>query len=328
MITCKNCGAQIADNAIFCSSCGAKVVPETVAAPVTENIAPVTENTAPVQPEEAPAAENTAPVQPNVYEAPYQNGQPVNNGMPYQNGQPVNNGMPYQNAQPVNGGMPYQNGQPVNNGMPYQNGQPVNNGMPYQNGQPVNNGMPYQGGYNPYGYQNAVPVKNKKTGLIIGILIAAIVIIAVVLVLILGGGGNRNYKAVTKQFMNGIKKHDLSMMAETVAPKSYQEKWLENQLYWYDDEDEFWNAFDENMEWYCGAHVKYSYEIEEADRMDEDELEDVEDDLWSDYDYRANVTDGYELEIVLHVKGDDDTYDESIDLTVIEIKGKWYTYWW
>lgn len=347
MITCKNCGAQLADNAVFCSSCGMPVAPAAPVTPLQPEAAPVTENTVPVQPEVTPVTENAVPtestdaVQPKVYEAPYQNTQPVNdqamnNGVPCMNGQPMNgqamnNGVPYMNSQPMNG-------QAVNNGVPYMNGQPMNgqamnNGVPYMNGQqmngqPMNNGMPYQNGYNPYGYQNAVPAQKKKIGLIIGIIVAAIIVIAVVLFFILGSG-NRSYEAVTKQYMNGIMKRDLSTMAKTIAPKSYQDEWLENQLYWYDNEDEFWDSFDEDMEWYCGSHVKYrSYVIEEADRMDQNDLADVEDDLLADYDVEANVTDGYELEVVLHVKGDSGTYDETLYLTVIEIKGKWYTYWW
>lgn len=351
MMTCKNCGAQLADNAVFCSSCGMPVAPAAPVAPLQPETAPVTENTVPVQPEAAPVTENAVPtesadaVQLGVYEAPYQNTQPVNdqamnNGAPYMNTQPVsgqavNNGVLYMNGQPVSGqavnnGVPYMNGQPMNgqpmnNGVPYMNGQQMNGQQ--MNGQPMNNGMPYQNSYNPYGYQNAVPAQKKKTGLIIGIIAAAIVVIAVVLFCILGSG-NRSYKAVTKQYMNGIMKHDLSTMAETIAPESYQDEWLENQLGWDDNEDEFWDSFDEEMG-YCGSNVKYrSYVIEEADRMDQNDLADVEDDLLADYDVRANVTDGYELEVVLHVKGDIGTYDREIYLTVIEIKGKWYTYWW
>lgn len=293
---CKNCGAQIDDHAAFCSVCGTKVAAGTMAAPI---------------------AGNGAPAQPNAYGAAYQNTQPVNgqamnNGAPYMNSQPVNgqamnNGAPYMNSQPVNG-------QAMNNSAPYMNGQPVN-------GQPMNNGMPYQNGYNPYGYQNTAPAKKKKTGLVIGIIVVLIAVIAVGLFFILGSG-NRSYKAAVKQYARAIEDHDLSGMIKVQVPRYSKQQFIS--MSGYSSEKEFWDEFDESMESEYGSHVKLSFEIKGAERIDQDDLADIEDALSYSYDYEADITDGYVVEILMHVKGDDDTYDDTIYLNVVEIKGKWY----
>jgi len=317
-MTCKNCGAQLADNAVFCSSCGMPVAPAAPVAPLQPETAPVTENTVPVQPEAAPVTENAVPtesadaVQLGVYEAPYQNTQPVNNGAPYMNGQPVNgqamnNSAPYMNGQPVNG-------QAMNNSAPYMNGQPVN-------GQPMNNGMPYQNGYNPYGYQNTAPAKKKKTGLVIGIIVVLIAVIVAALFFILGNG-NRSYKAAARQYVESVVDHDLSGMIKVQVPRYSKQQFIS--MSGYSSEKEFWDDFDESMESEYGSHVKLSYEIKGAERMEQDVLEAIEDALSDSYDYEADITDGYEVEVLMHVKGDDGTDDVTSYLTVVEIKGKWY----
>ena len=237
-MTCMNCGTQLPDNAAFCNVCGAKqnpvpvqqmnVVPQPmveedvktmplqpempmaaevpVAAPmpvaaeqpVVQPEAPVAEQpeTPAVEQPESPVAEQQPMAQPVMQEQPmqYQN--------PYANVQP----MQYQNAQPMNNGMQYQNAQPMNNGMQYQNAQPMNNGMQYQNMQPMNGGAyPNQQAYNPYGYQNVKPAKNKKTGIIIGVILAAIIVVAVVLVLLLfKKDGHKSYRAAIDAFFEAM----------------------------------------------------------------------------------------------------------------------------
>lgn len=282
MMTCKNCGAQIADNAAFCNVCGAPV-----AAPVP-----------PMQ-------------QPEVSAVPEQQVQPEVNTAPVQPEMNVASG---QFTQPMNDGMQFQNGQQMNGGAQFQNGQQMTNGMPYQNNQM---------GYNPYAYQNAMPAKNKKTGLIIGIILAAIVIVAAVLIIKLCFGNNNSYEAAVKKFVKGIEKHDLSMMVETF-PEPIRDEMKDDMLYWYDDEEEFWEDFDESVEYYCGSNVRYSYKIEEAERFDSEDMEDIEDELYFDYDYRCDVTDAYALEVVLTAKGSEGRDTSYFDFTAVKIKGKWY----
>lgn len=330
MMTCKNCGAQIADNAAFCNMCGAPV-----AAPVPPmqqpEVSAVPEQ--PVQPEV-----NTAPVQPEMNVASGQFTQPMNDGMQFQNAQQMNTGAQFQNGQQMNGGMQFQNGQQMNTeaqfqngqqmngGAQFQNGYQMNTGAQFQNGYQMNNGMPYQNnqaGYNPYAYQNAVPAKNKKIGLIIGIIVAAIVIVAAILIVKLCFGGRNSYEDAVKQYVKGVQEHDLSMMSETF-PKPLREEWIEDTLYWYDDEADLWEYFDQNTEYYCGPNVKYSYEIEEAERMDRDDLDELEEDLEYDYDYRCEITDAYELGVRIKMKGKEGEDYSYLDFIAVKIKGEWY----
>ncbi len=322
MMTCKNCGTQLPDNAVFCNVCGMKQE----AAPVQPEISAVPEQ--PVQPEISAAPEQ--PMQPEVSAAPeqpmqYQNPYPMNNGMQYQNVQPMDNAAQYQNPYPMNNGMQYQNAQPMNNGMQYQNVQPMNNGMQYQNGYQMN-GATYpnnQMGYNPYGYQNAQPAKNKKTGLIIGLIIAAIVIVAIALVIVLLNGGNKSYKAAIKQFMQAMEDEDMSAMVETF-PKPLREELKSEMLSWYGSEEVFWAAYSTMIEDYCGSNAKLSYEIMDAEPYDAEDLIEIEEVLADDYDYECNVTAAYEVEVEITYKGRDGEYSEYVDFLAMEIKGEWY----
>lgn len=318
MMTCKNCGAQIADNAAFCNVCGA---------PVAAPVPPMQQPEVSAVPEQQVQPEvNTAPVQPEMNVASGQFTQPMNDGMQFQNGQQMNTGAQFQNGQQMNAGAQFQNGQQMNSGMQFQNGQQMNGGAQFQNGQQMTNGMPYQNnqmGYNPYAYQNAMPAKNKKTGLIIGIILAAIVIVAAVLIIKLCFGNNNSYEAAVKKFVKGIEKHDLSMMVETF-PKPIRDEMKDDMLYWYDDEEEFWEEFDESMEYYCGSNIRYSYEIEEAERFDSEDMEDIEDELYFDYGYRCDITDAYALEVVLTAKGSEGRDTNYFDFAAVKIKGKWY----
>ena len=175
---CKNCGAQIADDSVFCTNCGFRVQPVSEAvqgnAAVTAEQTPVqpmqesaaAENTAQAEPvQESAAAENTAQAEPmqgsidtengtqaenTVQEGAVDgqaqpngetNGQTQADGMP--SGQPQSVGEPSGQAQmnsAPNGQMPY--GQPQMNGVPNGQmpyGQPQINGV--QNGQPQMNGV-------------------------------------------------------------------------------------------------------------------------------------------------------------------------------------------
>ncbi|MGN1158695.1 MAG: hypothetical protein ACI4SE_00715, partial [Lachnospiraceae bacterium] len=254
-------------------------------------------------------------VQPEMNVASGQFTQPMNDGMQFQNGQQMYTGAQFQNGQQMNGGAQFQNGQQMNGGAQFQNGYQMNNGMPYQNN---------PAGYNPYAYQNAVPAKNKKTGLIIGIIVAAIVIVAAVLIVILCFGGKRDsYEDAVKQYIKGVQEHDLSMMSETF-PKPLRKEWIEDTLYWYDDEADFWEYFDESIEYYCGSNVKYSYEIEDEERMDRDDLDELEEDLEYYYDYRCEITDAYELEVRINMKGKEGEDYSYMDFIAVKIKGEWY----
>lgn len=352
-MTCMNCGTQLPDNAAFCNVCGAKQNPNPVQPMESQmNVVPqpmVEEDvkTMPLQPEmpmaaEAPVAapmpvaaeQPEAPVaeqpmaQPEIPEAteqpvvqpdmsimaeqPVMQEQPIQYQNPYANGQP----MQYQNAQPMNG-VPYQNMQPMNNGMQYQN--------PYQNVQPMNGGAyPNQQGYNPYAYQNAQPVKNKKTGIIIGLILAAIVIVAIILIFVVfKKDGHKSYRAAIDAFMEAMDDHDLDGMLATY-PEPVRADMREELLGYYADEAQLWAMYDMMVKEECGSGAKMSYSIDDIEPYEEYELIELEEDFRMYYDYKCNITEAYEIEVEQVYRGSAGEYNEWYDFLAMEIDGKWY----
>ncbi len=90
---CRNCGSQVADNAMFCKNCGNRM------------------------------GSSMPAMQPQGMQ-----NQPMNNGMMGNMNQPMNNGMMGNMNQPMNNGMMGNMNQPMNNGMMGNMNQPANNG--------------------------------------------------------------------------------------------------------------------------------------------------------------------------------------------------------
>ncbi len=361
-MTCMNCGTQLPDNAAFCNICGAKQNPvpvqpmmqpevnmaaqpmmeedvktmplqpempvaaeQPVAAPMPEAAEqPVAEPEMPVVAEQ-PVAEPEAPVaaeQPVVQlEAPAA-AQPVMQEQPmqyqnqYANGQPMQYQNPYQNAQPMNNGMQYQNAQPMNNGMQYQN--------PYQNMQPMNGGAyPNQQGYNPYAYQNAKPVKNKKTGIVIGLILAAIIVVAVLLIFVVfKKDGHKSYKAAIDSFFESMEDHDLDGMLATF-PKPLREE-MREEFTGYMTEDQLWTMYDMMLMEECGSNAKMTYRIDDVYACEPYEMVEFEESFRVYYDYDCHITEAYEIEVEQEYRGSIGEYSEWYEFLAVEIGGKWY----
>lgn len=168
MANCRNCGAPLEQDALFCNACGARNDP------MPEQNAP------PQQPVYGAPTQDGYPQQP--YSAPYQPAPQQPAGYPPQ-GQPPQ-GQPAAYPQ-----QPYQ--QPAPAAQPQAYPTPVQGGgaPPQQPPYPPQGQPPYGG---PYGYGGGQPPKKKRTGLIIAIIAAsvAVVILAALLlyVFVLGGG--------------------------------------------------------------------------------------------------------------------------------------------
>lgn len=316
MSTCKNCGAQLPENAVFCSTCGT-----------------------PANAQQAQPGANGASgqqTQSGVNGAFGQQTQPGANGAFGQQAQPGVNGAFGQQAQPGVNGAFGQQAQSGANGAFGQPQQPGMNAAPGQGMQPNPNmaygqqmyQTPYPSGQpsGAYGYPNADLQKskhNKKVGIIAAVIIL-VAIIAVIGVLVFKiFSGSRGYESAVKQYVKGIQNHDLQELTQAF-PKELREDISESYLFWYSDEDEFWEEFDEYLELRCGDHVKITYRIDEAEAFDREDIEDLEEDLEYYYDYECKISEAYGLEITLVCKGSEDTYEDSMDLVVAKIGGHWY----
>ena len=116
---------------------------------------------------------------------------------------------------------------------------------------------------------------------------------------------------------------------KSLAPEAYWE-YMEDEYdldiddYIEDMEDEM-EEFLEEMEDEFGKKAKVTYKITDADRLDEDDLKDLKKTMKDDYDIsKKSVTDAYEIELEVTIKGEDDEDDTEMEVIVVKIDGKWY----
>ena len=326
MSYCRNCGTLLPDGARFCALCGTPA------------------DSGQGYGNEAQAYGNVQ-TQGNAV-PPYADGIPYSNMPPYGNaGQGYADGQAYGNAgQPYAGSQGYGNEAQAygNAGQPYAGGQGYGNeGQPYANGQGYGNvGTPYQGmpgcagmggafngnPYSPYGAA-AQPQNSRKTLAVIGIIVGLIVMIALVLLIVLLTRDNRHrtYEQVVGVYMDGLKKQDLDRMEEAF-PERIREALRRDMLRYYDSEDEFWEDYNESLEWFCGKHVKMTYKIAQAEPLLDYRIADCEQECMEEYHYDVSISAGYEVELEITFKGSEDEYDTELDLEVVEIDGKWYVF--
>ncbi len=271
---------------------------------------------------------------------------PYPNGQPYMTGQQPGDGQPYMTGQQPGDGQPYMAGQQPGDGQPYMAGQQPGGGQPYMMGQQgpampdqqgwsgqqgwagqAANQAPYAPGYDPLNrYGNPVPQKkNNRTVGIIATIIGLIVIVSVILliVLVVGGKGHGSYKEAARTFMDGFVKQDLDQMLEAF-PEAIREDCRQEVLGFWNDEEELWEAYNEEVEWQCGSNFKVSYEIDYTMPLQEYQLEGCQEDLADDYGYECRISEGCEVEVDLTYSGTLGEFEEEVFLTVVKIDGKWY----
>ena len=151
-----------------------------------------------------------------------------------------------------------------------------------------------------------------------------IIVIAVIIVFFMfkgciGGGAEKPIKNMIKYTETGKYKYIEKTMPKALI-KAYDEDDLEKQAEFM---EEMWEEqFDEGK-------PRVSYKVEDKDKLDKDELEDIEEAIESQLemmdadDDDVKVTKGYEYELEITTKydGDKDTEDETV--TVVKVDGKW-----
>lgn len=324
---CKNCGTQLVAGAHFCAVCGT----------------PVSQPGQQMNPNGAYDQQVQQANQDGMYS---QQGQQANQDGTYgQQVQQMNpDGMYSQQGQQANPNAAYTD--PYPNGQPYMAGQQPGGGQPYMMGQQgpamsdqqgwsgqqgwagqAANQAPYTPGYDPLNrYGNPMPQKkNNRTVGIIATIIGLIVIVSVILliVLVVGGKGHGSYKEAARTFMDGFVNQDLDQMLEAF-PEAIREDCRQEVLGFWNDEEELWEAYNEEVEWQCGSNFKVSYELDYTMPLQEYQLEGCQEDLADDYGYECRISEGCEVEVDLTYSGTLGEFEEELFLTVVKIDGKWY----
>ncbi|MBQ5319803.1 MAG: hypothetical protein J6K17_11975 [Oscillospiraceae bacterium] len=176
--------------------------------------------------------------------------------------------------------------------------------------------------------QNSAPAKqlSKETLTIIAAAAAGFLFFVIILAVIFGGG----YKKPVNDVIKAINKED----GELYVKAAYTEKMLD--YYddsWGRDEDDLAESFEDevedvkdNLEDDLGKKIKYSVKFREKEKLDKDDIEDIED-ACRDNGYRIKIQSAYELECDIFVKGKDDKDDNDVDITVIKVEGEgWKLY--
>lgn len=152
-------------------------------------------------------------------------------------------------------------------------------------------------------------------------------LMVLVLALSLTACGGSGYKGVVKDMMKALEKADAEAML-----KLYHEECIDTMIdgEWIEDEDDLVDMMEESFDmiheqWEdeYGDDIKISYKIKDAEKMDKDDLEDLQDE-YDDADIDIDIKQAYEVEVEVTIKGDDDDDEEDMDLVIIKVGGKWY----
>ncbi len=165
---------------------------------------------------------------------------------------------------------------------------------------------------------------NKSSNKAVGILIAAVAVVLVVLIvlfnLLFGGGYKKPVDNMMKAIETGKGKYLYKSMPEFLIEYEYED---EKKSEIYDELDESLEFITGMLEGEYGDDIKISYKVKDKEKIDKDDLEDLEDSIKDKYDEKVKVSKGYELKIKLKIKGDDDKDENTTKIKVYKIDGDW-----
>ena len=180
--------------------------------------------------------------------------------------------------------------------------------------------MPGQGAGNNSGRK----LSNKSIGIIavavVGVLVLFLLVKFVSLIATPG------YERPLKNYFNSIEKYDVGKAMDSL-PDYITDQVNDMIDDGYDGDIEgYSDDFQEMLENQFGKKIRISYEIKDKDRMDKDDIEELEGQVEYSYDEKVNIKDAYTLEIEGEIKGSEEEESFDEELIVIKIGSKWYLY--
>lgn len=158
------------------------------------------------------------------------------------------------------------------------------------------------------------------------------IILGVALILVVGIVGTvlnlTGYKSALNNFVD-VMNGDASKL-EKVMPNEYWEYMDEEYNKELDDYvEEFEDEYDDyvkELRGEFGKNIKFSYEIEEAEKMDKDDVEDLAEGLADEFSYidEDDVKEAYEVEMEMTIKGSKDDDSIEMDVLCVKIGSGWY----
>ncbi len=174
--------------------------------------------------------------------------------------------------------------------------------------------------------QEGAPAPKKLNNRNIAIIaVAAVVVIIVLIVALTSGGG---YKSAINNYIDVMIKGKVDKI-EKLAPKEYWEYYEDT--YDKDIDDVEKEAEDmveliiDMLEDGYGKNIKVSYKVTKEDKLTESELNKIREGANSKYEItRKSITEGYEIDADMTIKGDDDEMTSEGSAVVVKINGSWY----
>lgn len=156
---------------------------------------------------------------------------------------------------------------------------------------------------------------NTKLFAIIGGAVAALLVV-ILLIVALGGG----YKKPIDNFIKGMEKGNAKTMMKAFPAVMKED--LEDYI-----TDERLDDMKESLEDEYGKNIKITYKILDKEKIDKDDLKEVQEDLEDQYPdakkSKVKVTAGYKLSVKMTIKGKDDKESDTVTMKVYKIGGKW-----
>lgn len=149
----------------------------------------------------------------------------------------------------------------------------------------------------------------KNIAIIAGI--AAVVIILVIVIFSIFGKG---WKKPIDNYFKGMEKGKVETYLKAYPEfmdmdENIDEEYMEDML------DEFEDEY--------GEKIKISYEVTKKEKIEKDDLKDVQEYIKERYEEDVKVSKGYELKVKATIKGKDDEDTDSQKMYVYKIDGKW-----
>lgn len=146
-----------------------------------------------------------------------------------------------------------------------------------------------------------------------------------------------SYKDPVKNYFTAMEKGSGKKLQKAYGDKIVDglDNLLEEEDVYEDEEDidDIDDVFDYMAEEYhdtlvdaYGKNIKVKYKITDKEKLDKDELKDIEKSLKEMLDEKCKVKKGYEIEVEATVKGKDGKDTDDQDITVIKLDGDWVMY--
>lgn len=170
------------------------------------------------------------------------------------------------------------------------------------------------------------PVQPEPTGNKGTLVVLAIVIIAIIAGLVWGGislfGGNKFMKPMNN-IIKALEKEDAEYYILAVPEDVVEETKKRDENFDEELEDGF-KVINEMLEDEYGKNFKVKAKLVEKEKLDKDDIEDLEKEIYLDEIDVDDIDAAYEVEYEITVKGKDDKEEAKFETHIGKIDGKWY----